>query len=122
MPPEDLMRVLLLVVGLFACVSPAFAQSAAPRETPAPKLFVPAAELAAMIAKAKAERRPDQPNYVQPILRLVPYVANLEHRVAGLNANATVHEKDAEMFYVIEGAGTLVTGGTLREERRTNAD
>ena len=26
------------------------------------------------------------------------------------------------MFYVIEGAGTLVTGGTLRDEKRTNAE
>ena len=26
------------------------------------------------------------------------------------------------MFYVVEGAGTLVTGGTLREEKRTNAE
>ena len=26
------------------------------------------------------------------------------------------------MFFVIEGAGTLVTGGTLRDEKRTNAE
>jgi mannose-6-phosphate isomerase-like protein (cupin superfamily) len=24
------------------------------------------------------------------------------------------------LFYVVEGAGTLVTGGTLKDERRTN--
>ncbi len=92
------------------------------REAPTPKLFSSAGDLTGMIAKAKAERKPDQANFVQPILRLAPYTANLEYRVAGLNANATVHEKAAEMFYVVDGAGTLVTGGTLREERRTNAD
>lgn len=92
------------------------------REAPSPKLFSSAADVSAMMAKAKAERRADQANVVQPILQLAPHTANLEYRVAGVNATASVHEKAAEMFYVIEGAGTLVTGGTLREERRTNAD
>jgi mannose-6-phosphate isomerase-like protein (cupin superfamily) len=45
---------------------------------------------------------------------------NLEYRVAGLNAAASVHEADAELFLVVEGAGTVVTGGTLKDERRTN--
>jgi mannose-6-phosphate isomerase-like protein (cupin superfamily) len=63
-----------------------------------------------------------QANFVQPIVRLAPYNANLEYRVAGVNAPASVHEREAEMFYVIEGSGTLVTGGTLREEKRTNAE
>jgi len=31
-----------------------------------------------------------------------------------------VHEKEAEFFYVIDGAGTLVTGGKLVDEKRTN--
>jgi hypothetical protein len=34
---------------------------------------------------------------------------------------ASVHETEAELFYV-DGAGTLVTGGKLMEERRTNAE
>ncbi|MBI3399835.1 MAG: cupin domain-containing protein [Acidobacteria bacterium] len=78
--------------------------------------------MTAMIAKAKSERKPDQANFSQPIVRLAPYNANLEYRVAGLNAPASVHEREAEMFYVVEGSGTLVTGGTLREEKRTNAE
>ena len=35
---------------------------------------------------------------------------------------AAAHDKDAELFHVVEGAGTLVTGGTLKDERRTNPD
>ena len=31
-----------------------------------------------------------------------------------------VHEKEAELFYVIDGSGTMVTGGKLVEEKRTN--
>ncbi|HVV47265.1 MAG TPA: cupin domain-containing protein, partial [Bryobacteraceae bacterium] len=35
---------------------------------------------------------------------------------------ASVHEKEAEYFYVIDGSATLVTGGKLVNEKRTNAE
>ena len=99
------------------------AASAQPQAAPpAPKLFTSAGDLTAMIAKAKSERKPDQANFAQPILQLAPYAAQLEYRVGGINANASVHEREAEMFFVVEGSGTLVTGGKLKEERRTNAE
>ena len=109
------------ILTLFS--SAAIAQQPAAQNTPpAAKLFAGSADMTAMIAKAKAERKPDQANFVQPIVRLAPYSANLEYRVSGVNAPASVHEREAEMFYVVEGSGTLVTGGTLREEKRTNAE
>ena len=107
---------------IFTLFSTAVVAQPAAQNPPPPKLFAGSADIAAMIAKAKAERKPDQANFVQPIVRSAPYSANLEYRVAGVNAPASVHERDAEMFYVIEGAGTLVTGGTLRDEKRTNAE
>jgi mannose-6-phosphate isomerase-like protein (cupin superfamily) len=94
---------------------------AAQNPPPALKLFASSADVTAMIAKAKAERKPDQPNFIQPIVGAAPFTANLEHRVAGVAAPASVHETEAEMFYVVEGSGTLVTGGKLRDEKRTNA-
>ena len=97
-------------------------QPAAQGAAPAVKLFAASADVTAMMAKAKSERKPDQPNFIQPIVQLAPYTANLESRVAGVKAPASVHEREAEMFYVVEGAGTLVTGGTLRDEKRTNAE
>ena len=97
-------------------------QPAAQGAAPAAKLFAASADVTAMMAKAKSERKPDQPNFIQPIVQLAPYNANLEYRVAGVKAPASVHEREAEMFYVVEGAGTLVTGGTLRDEKRTNAE
>jgi len=111
------MRVLIASLALAMSAVSAMAQ-----QTPAapPRLFVSAADLAAMIAKAKAERKPDQPNYIQPIVQAAPFNANLEYRAAGVDATASVHETDAEMFYVVEGSGTIVTGGKLRDERRTN--
>ena len=117
------MRVRVLCVTLIPVFVALLAQRpAAQNPAPAPKLFASAADVTAMIAKAKAERKPDQPNFIQPIVGLAPYTANLEHRVAGVAAPASVHEREAEMFYVVEGSGTLVTGGTLREEKRTNAE
>ena len=35
---------------------------------------------------------------------------------------AATHEKEAEMFFVMDGGGTLVTGGKLVGETRTNAE
>lgn len=106
----------LATVAAAALVSAAFAQSPAP----SPKLFIAAGDVSGMIERAKAQRKPDQANYSQPLLQLAPYAANLEYRVPKLNANPTVHEKEAEMFYVVEGSGTLITGGKLRDEKRTN--
>jgi mannose-6-phosphate isomerase-like protein (cupin superfamily) len=114
------MRALLPALAVVLVSSPLFAQ--APATPPAPKLFASAGDVTALIANAKKERKPDQANFVQPILRLAPYNANLEYRVAGVNAPASVHEKEAEMFFVVDGSGTLVTGGKLKEERRTNPE
>ena len=101
---------LLLVSGALAAQQPA-----------APKLYASAADVSTMIEKAKSEHKADQANFVQPILRLAPINANLEYRIAIPQA-AAVHEKEAEAFYVIDGAGTLVTGGKLKDERRTNPE
>jgi len=114
-------RLFCTIFTLFS--SAAVAQPPAARTPPPPaKLFAGSADVTAMIAKAKSERKPDQANFVQPIVRLAPYIANLEYRVSGVIAPASVHEREAEMFYVVEGSGTLVTGGTLRDEKRTNAE
>jgi mannose-6-phosphate isomerase-like protein (cupin superfamily) len=89
-------------------------------QQPAEKTFTGASDVTAMIAKAKAERKPDQPNFVQPLLKAAPYTTNLEYRVHGVDTTPNVHEQEAEVFYVIDGGGTLTTGGKLRNEKRLN--
>src|SRR6266581_4315353 len=123
MSKEEFMRVYVLGT-IFTLVSSVVLaqQSATPNPAPAARLFAGSADVTAMIAKAKSERKPDQPNFVQPIVQFAPYNANLEYRVAGVAAPASVHEREAEMFFVIDGAGTIVTGGALRDEKRTNAE
>ncbi len=118
------MRAKVFFTILTVLSSAAFAQQPpAPQgAAPAARLFASSADVTAMMAKAKSERKPDQPNFIQPIVQLAPYNANLEYRVAGVKAPASVHEREAEMFYVVEGSGTLVTGGKLKDEKRTNAE
>ncbi len=82
------------------------------------KTFASSADVTALIAKAKSERKDGQAIVIEKILQFAPYVANLEYRASA--GAAAVHEKDAEMMYVIEGSGTLVTGGKLVGETRTN--
>jgi len=107
------------LIGIAILAVAAAAQAVA--QTPAAmKTFASSADVAAMIAKAKRERKADQPIFAQPILQLAPYTASLEYR-ASVGA-AAVHEKEAEMFYVIDGSATLVTGGKLVNEKRTNAE
>ena len=84
---------------------------------PTPKTFTSSAEVQQLIAHARQIHK-NEPNIVQPILTLPPYRASLEYRTA--TAPAAVHEKEAEFFYVIDGSGTLVTGGKLTDEKRQN--
>ena len=90
--------------------------------TPAPTTFSSAADVASMIAKAKNERKPDQANFIQPLLRVAPYTANLEYRIKGVDTTPNVHEHEAELIYVIDGGGTFTMGGRLRDEKRVNAN
>jgi mannose-6-phosphate isomerase-like protein (cupin superfamily) len=93
---------------------------AAPPPAQESKTFTSAADVQALIAKAKSDRKPDQAMMGERILQLAPYNANLEYRTAV--APAAIHEKEAELFYVIDGSATMVTGGKLVGEARTNAE
>jgi mannose-6-phosphate isomerase-like protein (cupin superfamily) len=108
------------VTGLFLVLvcSPAFAQQAASSGA-AGRTMVSAADVSAMIAKARVERKPDQALLPQSMIRLDQYNVSLEYRAAV--ANAAVHETEAELFYVVDGSAMLVTGGRLKNETRTNA-
>jgi mannose-6-phosphate isomerase-like protein (cupin superfamily) len=93
---------------------------AAPQSSAKPtKTFTSAADLNALIAKAKSERKEGQPIVVEPIVELGSYDGHLEYRASV--GNAAVHEKEAELFYVIDGSATLTTGGKLVNEKRTDA-
>ncbi len=89
-------------------------QPAAPAQ--AMKTYTSAADIMALIAKAKSDRKDNAPTTTENILRIAPYNASLEYRAAV--GPAAVHEKEAEFFYVIDGSATMVTGGKLVDEKR----
>jgi mannose-6-phosphate isomerase-like protein (cupin superfamily) len=91
---------------------------AAQADAAATKTYTSAAEVQALFAKAKAERKEGQVMAAEHILSLAPYVTNLEYRP--VEGAVAVHEKEAELIYVIDGGGTLTTGGTVVGEKRTN--
>ncbi len=105
-----------VAAGVALGAAPAAAQSAAGLAA----VFAAAGDVSALIEKAKATRKPDQANMVQPVVKSSGYTLNLEYRWPGIKAAASVHDEDAEIFFVVEGTGTAVTGGTLENGTRTN--
>ncbi len=115
---EGHMRALLAGFVLILSSSFAFAQQPA-ASTAGSRTYVSAADVNGLIAKAKAERK-DQPLIAQSLIQLAPYNVSLEYRASV--GNAAVHETEAELFYVVDGSATLVTGGKLTKENRSNAE
>ena len=116
------MRIIGITLSLtLALLSAALlAQQPAAPNAQAMKLFSSSSDVAALMAKAKNDRKEGQAIVSQRILQLAPYNANLEYRASV--GPASVHEKEAEMFFVIDGSATMVTGGKLTGETRTNAE
>ena len=114
------MRAMIAGLTLVFVSSVSFAQqpAAAPSGT-ASRTMVSAKEVGALIAKASVDRKEGQALLAQSMIQLAPYNVSLEYRAAV--ANAAVHETEAELFYVVDGSAMLVTGGKLKDEKRTNA-
>ncbi len=104
-------NIVLFAAALVLAASGAFAQS-----TPDLKIFASSADIQALIAKAKS--LPAQPLISQPIVGTGKYSVNLDYRAGTLPA--AIHDSEAELFYVIDGTGTLTMGGSLVEGKRTN--
>jgi mannose-6-phosphate isomerase-like protein (cupin superfamily) len=112
------MRTRLLALTFLAAVAvPAIAQAAEPAPM---RTFMNNKEIMGLIDKAKADRKGDAPLVAEPILSMAPYRAQLEYRPS--TAPAALHEKDAELMVVLQGAGNIVTGGKLVDEKRNNAN
>jgi len=113
------MRIIGITLALILAATAALAQQpVGDQPAQADKTFKSSADIIALIAKAKSERKEGQAIVAERILHLAPYNANLEYRASV--GPAAVHEREAEVFYVIDGAGTMVVGGKLVNEARTN--
>lgn len=106
------MRLAVLALALVTSHTltvPVAAQTAAPAATDRTRATVfKAADLAAAIAKLPGDR----PSSAVRVFTLAPYNVNVERRLPRPQG-ASLHEAQAELFYVIDGAATLLTGGAL---------
>jgi mannose-6-phosphate isomerase-like protein (cupin superfamily) len=110
------MRFLALTLLASVAASGALAQTMA---APPVTVFMNNKDIMALVDKAKADRKGDAPVTAEPILLLAPYRAQLEYRPVG--GAAALHEKDAELMVVLDGTGTIITGGKMVDEKRVNA-
>jgi mannose-6-phosphate isomerase-like protein (cupin superfamily) len=106
-------KTILLAAALALPATMAMAQGPAPDL----KTLASSADIQAMIAKVKA--MPPKPLISQPIVGTGAYRASLEYR-SGPPAPAAIHDTEAELMVVVDGSGTLTTGGTLVDGTRSN--
>lgn len=104
---------LMVAAGMLASVSAASAQA------PGSLVHMGDAEVRALIETVDKARQPGQMVASAPILKHGGATALLEHRIGPGTVN--VHD-DAEFFHVLEGSGTLVTGGTVVDPKRSGAN
>jgi mannose-6-phosphate isomerase-like protein (cupin superfamily) len=122
------MRILATAAVLVVFSVPAFAQQpAAGRGAPPPPptdltkgTVMTDADLHAAIAKAGNDR-PMTSTRVFTLAGDRPYAVAVEHRMP-MPQNASVHETEAELFYLIDGSATMVTGGKLVGETRNGVN
>jgi mannose-6-phosphate isomerase-like protein (cupin superfamily) len=76
-----------------------------------------AADLQAALAKLPADR----PSSAVRVFSLAPYNVNVERRLPQPQG-ASLHEAQAELFFVVDGSATLLTGGTLVAPTRTGTN
>ena len=96
------------VLGLIGSILSAPISAQTPSD---PTSFANSAEVRAVIAQMAHDIKPTEEMLYHPLLTQAPYTVAIEYWVKPKQAAA--HLKEAELVYVLEGSGTLVSGGTL---------
>ena len=109
---------MLLVIGLLAAAANAAAQTPAPAPTDRTKAtHYSASDLRAALAKLPADR----PTGAVRVFTLDPYNVGVEQRQPRPQG-AAAHADRAELFYVISGSGTMLTGGTIPDGKQAGVN
>jgi mannose-6-phosphate isomerase-like protein (cupin superfamily) len=112
------MRILASACLLLVLSAAVAAQAPAPPPTDRTKAtHFKAADLQAALAKLS----PDRPASSVRVFSLAPYNVAVERRLPQPQG-ASLHEAQAELFYVIEGSATMLTGGTLIAPTRNGSN
>ena len=98
------MRCFLLTVALAGICLPAMSQTN--------QLYASPADVTAAIARAKAAKALE----AEVIVAASPFHVAVEYRSGP--TPASLHEKNNEIINVLEGSGTMIVGGRLKDEKR----
>lgn len=107
-----------LLLAMSAGINGASAQTNSP-QTGDPTSFASRVEVRAQIQAMLATMKPDQGFMWRPLVRDGETVAAIE--IWKKPGRPAVHPAEAEYAIVLEGSGTLVSGGTLTDARTSNA-
>jgi mannose-6-phosphate isomerase-like protein (cupin superfamily) len=89
---------------------------------PAPTDRTKASHMSAAALDAALAKLPtDRPSSSVRIFSFAPYNVNVERRLPQAQG-ASLHEAQAELFYVVDGSATLLTGGKLVGETRNGTN
>ncbi len=105
------MRTLFLATMLVVMAFPALAQT----QPGGPVLYASPADVAAAAARSKAAASLS----AEVVVALPPLRVSAEYR--SKPTPASMHEKNNELINVLSGSGTLIVGGTLKDEKRRDA-
>ena len=112
------MKILHIALLLSVAAVPTFAQGQAPAPTDRNKAtHYSAADLKAALGKLPTDR----PASSVRVFSLDPYNVAVEQRQPR-EQGAASHSDRAELFYVIEGSGTMLTGGTITDGKQNGAN
>ena len=110
------MHMLVIALTLFLLVPALHAQAPAPTDRTRATHY-PAAELQAALAKLPVDRAAASVR----VFSLDPYNVAVEQRQPR-EQGASSHDDRAELFYVIEGAGTMLTGGKIADGKQSGTN
>jgi mannose-6-phosphate isomerase-like protein (cupin superfamily) len=112
------MKLLSTAVLMMLFSGAAFAQAPAPAPTARDKAtHFTAADLQAALAKLPTDRAAASVR----VFTLDPYNVAVEQRQPRAQG-ASLHEAQAELFYVIAGSATMITGGTITDGKRSGTN
>lgn len=108
-----------LLLAVASGVAPASAQTS-PAQAAGPSGFASGADVQAQLRQMLAEMKPDQGFMWRPLVRDDATVAAIE--IWKKPGRPAVHPAEAEYAIVLEGSGTLVSGGTMADPKAKNAN
>jgi mannose-6-phosphate isomerase-like protein (cupin superfamily) len=88
---------------------------------PTSATYIPRADIEATLKRAPPDSVSDQQVRVVDVGK-AKVALGAVYRSAKAKQNAVFHDQVSEMYYILEGSGTLVTGGKLVNPKRRAAD